>query len=48
MIAEYGWRSDYIYFFNDAKIALPALVLVIIWPDVVLILPKLVSPEFLK
>jgi multiple sugar transport system permease protein len=30
-IAEYGWRSDYIYFFNDAKIALPALVLVIIW-----------------
>ncbi|MFN8517000.1 MAG: sugar ABC transporter permease [Chloroflexia bacterium] len=31
MIAEYGWRSEYIYFFNDAKIALPALVLVIIW-----------------
>lgn len=31
MIAEFGWRSDYIYFFNDAKIALPALVLVIIW-----------------
>jgi multiple sugar transport system permease protein len=31
MIAQYGWRSDYIYFFNDARIALPALVLVIIW-----------------
>jgi multiple sugar transport system permease protein len=31
MIAQYGWRNDYIYFFNDARIALPALVLVIIW-----------------
>src|SRR5262245_22264576 len=31
MIAQYGWRQDYIYFFNDARIALPALILVIIW-----------------
>jgi ABC-type sugar transport system permease subunit len=31
MIAEYGWMDDYIYFFNDARIALPALILVTIW-----------------
>jgi multiple sugar transport system permease protein len=31
MIAEYGWMNDYIYFFNDARIALPALILVTIW-----------------
>jgi multiple sugar transport system permease protein len=31
LIAEHQWMSDYIYFFNDARIALPALVLVIIW-----------------
>jgi multiple sugar transport system permease protein len=34
MIAEYGWMDDYIYFFNDAKIALPALILVTIWSGV--------------
>jgi multiple sugar transport system permease protein len=34
MIAEYGWLDDYIYFFNDAKIALPALILVTIWSGV--------------
>ena len=31
MIAEYGLMNDYIYFFNDAKIALPALILVTVW-----------------
>lgn len=31
MIAEYGLLSDYIYFFNDARIALPALILVTVW-----------------
>ena len=31
LIAEYGLADDYIYFFNDAKLALPALVLVAIW-----------------
>ena len=31
MIAEYQWMDDYIYFFNDARIALPALILVTIW-----------------
>jgi multiple sugar transport system permease protein len=31
VIAEFGWLDDYIYFFNDAKLALPALVLVVIW-----------------
>ncbi|MFN8522252.1 MAG: sugar ABC transporter permease [Chloroflexota bacterium] len=30
-IAEYGLLDDYIYFFNDARIALPALTLVVIW-----------------
>jgi multiple sugar transport system permease protein len=30
-IARFQLRDDYIYFFNDAKIALPALILVIIW-----------------
>jgi len=34
MIAEYGWMDDYIYFFNDARIALPALILVTIWSGV--------------
>jgi multiple sugar transport system permease protein len=31
LIAEYQLADDYIYFFNDAKIALPALILVAIW-----------------
>ncbi len=31
MIAEFGLADDYIYFFNDAKLALPALILVAIW-----------------
>jgi multiple sugar transport system permease protein len=31
LIAEYQLADDYIYFFNDAKLALPALVLVTIW-----------------
>jgi len=31
LIAEYQLMNDYIYFFNDARIALPALVLVTIW-----------------
>ncbi|HEV8638829.1 MAG TPA: sugar ABC transporter permease [Chloroflexota bacterium] len=31
LIAEYGLADDYIYFFNDAKLALPALILVTIW-----------------
>lgn len=30
-IAQFHLRDDYIYFFNDAKIALPALVAVIVW-----------------
>jgi len=30
-IAQFHLRDDYIYFFNDAKIALPALILVVIW-----------------
>ena len=30
-IAEYGLMDDYIYFFNDASTALPALILVLIW-----------------
>lgn len=30
-IARFQLRDDYIYFFNDAKIALPALILVIVW-----------------
>ena len=31
LIAQYQLRNDYIYFFNDAQVALPALILVIIW-----------------
>lgn len=31
LIAEYGLADDYIYFFNDARLALPALILVVIW-----------------
>ncbi|MCC7368222.1 MAG: sugar ABC transporter permease [Chloroflexi bacterium] len=31
MIAEYGLMDDYIYFFSDARIALPALILVTVW-----------------
>src|SRR5262245_13361674 len=30
-IAQFGLLDDYIYFFNDAKVALPALILVVIW-----------------
>lgn len=30
-IAEYGLMDDYIYFFTDAKLAVPALILVMIW-----------------
>ena len=30
-IAEYGLMDDYIYFFTDAKLAVPALMLVMIW-----------------
>jgi multiple sugar transport system permease protein len=30
-IAEFSLMDDYLYFFNDAKLALPALVLVVIW-----------------
>jgi multiple sugar transport system permease protein len=30
-IAEYGWMDDYIYFFTDARLAVPALILVMIW-----------------
>src|SRR3954447_9205545 len=30
-IAEFGLMDDYLYFFNDAKLALPALALVVIW-----------------
>ena len=31
VIGRFQLRDDYIYFFNDAKIALPALILVIVW-----------------
>lgn len=31
VIGKFQLRDDYIYFFNDAKIALPALILVIVW-----------------
>ena len=31
MIAQFGLLDDYIYFFSDARIALPALILVVIW-----------------
>jgi multiple sugar transport system permease protein len=31
LIAEYQLLNDYVYFFNDARIALPALILVTIW-----------------
>ena len=31
LVVEYGLLDDYIYFFNDARIALPALILVVIW-----------------
>jgi multiple sugar transport system permease protein len=34
VIAEWGLMDDYIYFFNDAKLALPALALVVIWSGV--------------
>jgi multiple sugar transport system permease protein len=34
VIAEFGILDDYIYFFNDAKLALPALTLVVIWSGV--------------
>jgi len=30
-IAEFSLMDDYLYFFNDAKLALPALTLVVIW-----------------
>jgi multiple sugar transport system permease protein len=30
-IAAFGLADDYLYFFNDPKLALPALVLVVIW-----------------
>ena len=30
-IANFGLADDYIYFFNDARLAVPALILVIIW-----------------
>lgn len=30
-IAQFHLRDDYVYFFNDAKIALPALIVVIVW-----------------
>ena len=30
-IAQFGLLDDYIYFFNDAKVALPALIVVVIW-----------------
>jgi len=33
-IAEFGLMDDYLYFFNDAKLALPALTLVVIWSGV--------------
>ncbi|TAK25816.1 MAG: sugar ABC transporter permease [Chloroflexota bacterium] len=31
LIAEFHLADDYIYFFNDAKLALPALILVTVW-----------------
>ncbi len=31
LVAQFGLLDDYIYFFNDARIALPALILVVIW-----------------
>jgi len=31
LIAQFHLRDDYIYFFNDARIAVPSLILVIIW-----------------
>ena len=31
LIAQFQLANDYIYFFNDARIALPALILVVIW-----------------
>ena len=31
LILKYALLDDYIYFFNDARIALPALILVVIW-----------------
>jgi len=31
LIAEFRLANDYLYFFNDAKLALPALILVAIW-----------------
>ena len=33
-IAEFGILDDYLYFFNDAKLALPALTMVVIWAGV--------------
>jgi multiple sugar transport system permease protein len=30
-IANFGFLDDYIYFFNDARLALPALIAVIVW-----------------
>ncbi len=30
-IANTGWLDDYIYFFNDARLAVPALIVVIVW-----------------
>ena len=30
-IANFGLLDDYIYFFNDARLAVPALILVIVW-----------------
>src|SRR5215210_287939 len=30
-IANFGLADDYIYFFNDAKLALPSLIMVVIW-----------------
>jgi multiple sugar transport system permease protein len=30
-IATFGFLDDYIYFFNDAKLAVPALIVVIVW-----------------
>ena len=30
-IATFGFLDDYIYFFNDARLAVPALIVVIVW-----------------
>jgi multiple sugar transport system permease protein len=30
-IAQFGFLDDYIYFFNDARLAVPALIVVIVW-----------------